>query len=270
MTIIAGAFDCTGLTPPQLALIESAARRSRYDPTRCLLALRGQWGKPAINVVFSDLSRFSAGARAAGDGHTHDDVHVNDPETGAVGHGIQHRHRVLGLAWSNGKIEIDASLENQSELAQEVFLSELAHQVDWFDPAMDAAGEERIWDAMHPGVDSTTGDHGHSWFDVGAYETWAGEAWMGLFTAAASDVAVSLTQFTHKITPEAINMARRVLDIDVPAPDVDVDVTVPTYFATKRGSTFHDAHKGVTAARTYATRSLAVAAGLKPCGVCKP
>ena len=255
------AFNLSTLTPPQRALVETAIARCRYDFARCLPALRAQWGKTAIDVVFSDLSRFSAGARSAGDGHTHDDVHVNDPETGAVGHGIQHRHRVLGLAWSNGKIEIDASLESQSELCQEVFLSEVAHQVDWFDPAMDAAGEERIWDAMHPGEHSTTGDHGHSWFDVGAYETWVGESWMALFTAATSDVAVTLTQFVHKVTPEAIAVARELLGIGV---------SVSSYFATKRGKTFHDAHKGITAGRTYATRALALSAGLRPCGVCRP
>lgn len=93
---------------------------------------------------------------------------------------------------------------------------------------------------------------------------------MALFTAATSDVAVTLTQFFHKVTPDAIAVTRELLGIDVSTPDADVEVTVPSYFATKRGKTCHDAHRGIAVGRTFATRASAVDAGLGPCGVCKP
>lgn len=269
------AFDLSGLTAAQRQLIQTACDRCRYDFGRCLPTLRAQWGKPAIEVVFSDLSRWGQLAQPFGETHGHHDgeqgdVHVEDPKTGAVGHGIQVRQQVLGLAWSNGKIELDLSLERLPELAQEVFLSEVAHEVDWFDPAMDRAGEERVWDAFHPGMTpDDIGGHGHDWFDVGPYESWAGEAWMGLFTAASSDVRVTLTQFVHRVTPEAVAVTRELLGLQ-PAEEPPPPPPATTYFGTRRGATFHDAHQGVARDVTWPSREAAIAAGRRPCGVCRP
>lgn len=262
------AFNLAALTEGQRQLIQAACDRCRYDFSRCLPNLDAQWGKPLIDVTFSDLSRFLLKARSFGHTHgQHDpalgDVHIDGPN-GTTGHGIQVRHQILGLAWSDGKIELDVSLEANPELAQEVFLSEVAHEVDWFDPAMDRAGEQLIWDAFHGGGDDI-GAHGHDWFDVGPYESWAGEAWMGLFTAATSDVRVTLTQFVHKVTPEAVGVARRLLGLEPEPPPPPRPV-----FGARRSTLFHDIHLGIRHDFEWPTREEAIAAGRRPCRVCNP
>lgn len=257
------AFNLSTLTQPQRALIHPLitppSPRCRYDFTKCLPALQTKWGKGIIDVVFSDLSKF-AGARVAGD-HDHGpgSLHVTDPETGAVGHGIQLRHRVLGLAWSNGKIELDLSLESQPELAQEVFLSEVWHEAEWFDPAV-AANLDRIAIAFHP-----EGPDAHDFYDVGPYAEWIGEAGMGAFVAATSDVKVTLTQFVHTVTPEVVRVFQDILDT---APKA-----IPLFHSFRLSKVFHRmSHRrlGMTGATKYVTREAAIADGLRACRVCKP
>ncbi|MCA1569291.1 MAG: hypothetical protein LC798_03005 [Chloroflexi bacterium] len=260
------------MTEPQRALIVNAAQRCSYDFTRCLPTLRSQWGAQFITVAVSDLTRWSQAqeARAAEEDHVHHHEHldVTDDESGATGHGIVVRHRVLGLAWSNGKIEVEQTLADQNpELFLEVFLSEVAHEVDWFDPALNQAGEDTLFDVMHGVVDATPGrdtpEHGHDWFDMDSYNTWAGEAWMGLFTAATSDVRVTLTQFVHKVTPEGIDVTRRLLGI-TPAPEPK------RVFAGQTSAVFHDTHGRLRRDRWFDSAEEAVATGLRPCRVCKP
>jgi hypothetical protein len=219
-----------------------------------------------IPVDWADLSA-ERGARAHDDGPevlAHE--HVTDPETGDVGHAVVVRHRVLGLAWYSGRVTLDVSLEDDAELAAEVLLAEAAHMVDFF--GMTDRQRVAVWNAVHPPeqhvapgtslADGVDLGHGHGWFDVATYGEWVGEEFMGLFCAAFSDVVPTIP-FAHTWDADAALQVRTAL----------LGPEVACY--GKRGSAvFHDAHRGVPAEVTFVSRADALAAGRRPCGVCRP
>ncbi len=46
--------------------------------------------------------------------------------------------------------------------------------------------------------------------------------------------------------------------------------TGAAYFSTRRSSIYHDLHTGLSPFRTFDSEETAVAAGLRPCRICKP
>lgn len=189
-------------TSVQQSIVQDALAACDFPFERLAEKLKATTGRTSIPVEWADLSRYSSAAsyaNAAAGGHVH--IHEN----GDTGHPIAYRQQVLGLAWYSGKVSLDLSLVANPPLAQEVFLSEGAHMVDFF--YMSEAERSALiahWDpADDPNVD---------WFDAGPYETWMGEAFMGLFVKAfAPRVPVTLTQFTHKVTPELASKTRSLL-----------------------------------------------------------
>ncbi len=208
-------------TPTQNAIVQAALDACDFPFDRLAAGLQAQTGRTTIPVEWADLSSYGArGVRAAGEhDHEHDDEWgtghpVSDPEA---------RAQVLGLAWTNGRVQLEAGLEQNARLAQEVFLSEGAHMVDFF--YMTDADRQGITDALHGGP---AAEHGHGWFDVGPYETWAGEAFMGQFIASfAPSVGVTLTQFVHRPSAESSAAVRKLLLREPEAPEQPEPETDP-------------------------------------------
>lgn len=184
-------FDIHG-SAEQTRLTQAAIERCDFPWERLLRQLRSESGRDDIRIVWADLTVPADTARA----------HKLGPD-------VTSRRRTLGRAWTNGVVEIDHSCAADPELAAEVVLSELAHQVDFH--YLTAAHRRAIFAAYHrPGQ----APHGHGWFDMGDYSTWVGESFMGGFTRAYSDVAVTLTRFTHQTTDD---VARRIRAIVTPS-----------------------------------------------------
>lgn len=193
-------FDLSRLTPNQQAIIVGAIEATDFPWEQLKPGLEEQTGKDRIPVLFRDLSR---DALAVEGGHAH--IHVG----GDVGHPIlsPSRKRTLGLAWYSGKVEVDQSLESQPLLAQEVFLAEGAHMIDFF--WMSELQRRAIFLLMHGGVET---EHGHTWFDNPSYWDDVGESFMGLFVMAyAPSIPVELGGFSHRPTPELAKQVREIL-----------------------------------------------------------
>ncbi len=245
-------------TENQQRLVTETLARTTFPFDVLLPGLQSQTGRTHIPVDWSDLSRYAAAleVKAATGGHLH--VH-EDGDTGhPITRSVDGRERVLGLAWYSGRVSLDLGLENDPELAAEVFLSEGAHMIDffWFTDEHRVA----VWNALHagtdqdvpPGTDVVDGiplGHEHGWFDVGGYYAWVGEAWMGLFVRAYSDVPVTI-DFDHPPTDVAVIESRNALT---------------PYFQSPSG-TVHDQHRKAKIARYL----MAIPEGAKRCGICRP
>lgn len=245
-------FDLTGLTPLQREITESAIRRTRFNYMKLQPKLRETKGKDLIPVEWLDLSGYATRLKVQREAGQHAHIHEN----GDTGHPIEARQRVLGLAWYSGKVSIDISLESQPELAQEVFLSEAAHMVDFF--FMTDAQRKAIYDAFHA---EGTPEHGHGWLDTGEYRDWVGEAFMGGFIVAFTDIKPTIP-FSHPASPE---VGRKIRDILQPPLTAD-------FGGVTRSIVFHkmQSHRKSDWPVKYASRKAAEDAGRRPCKVCKP
>jgi hypothetical protein len=118
-------------------------------------------GRDYIPTQLSDLSRLGARA-AAGEHehhHDHDEVHI-----------LEARGRVLGLFWTDYRIECDQSL--RGDLLAEVLWSEAAHAID--QAMLTPADRRAIWDALHVGQPHDPHhDATHGWFDT-PFSEWSG------------------------------------------------------------------------------------------------
>lgn len=181
-------------TESQNRIVQDALKLCDFPFERLVDSLREQTGgRVTIPVEWADLS--TAGANAA-----------RGAEEWGKGHPIEARSAVLGLAWSNGRVQLDVRLEGDARLGHEVFLSEGAHMVDFF--YMTDPDRAAVTAALHP----DGGNDGHAWFDQGSYESWVGEAFMGQFVAAfAPAVGVTLTQFLHRPTVASTSLVRQLL-----------------------------------------------------------
>lgn len=235
-------WDLTNLQPAERKIIEDAIARTNFNWQKLEPKLRATKNKSQIPVEFIDLSRYAAQLekQTAAGGHNH--IHEGDDKADPV----MVRERVLGLAWYSGKVSIAHDLVNNPALAQEIFLAEGAHMVDFF--YMTDANRKAIYEAYHAG---DTTEHGHDWFDKGTYWEWVGESFMGGFTAAFSDLPNTNNNFIHKETPAVIAVIRRELG--------------DTQYFGKPGSQVY--HK-----QTHRIKNLVPISpeGRRPCKVCKP
>lgn len=249
-------------TEPQNALITQAVAACDF-PFDVLAPSLAREGKTGIDVTWEDLSQ--RGARASADEHHDEGVHTVVRE-------VDGRARVLGLFYlpPYTRIVLDTSLVDHPTVAQEVFLAEAAHAVDYH-WAKERGLRRAVWNALHADADDITADpaeagdagHGHSWFDGPAgYATWVGEAWMALFTRAyAPSIPVTIA-LAHPVTDAAAAEVRRAFAEYLP------DAGRAVY----RGPTsvFHDSHKRIAPVEWYGSAAAAVAAGLRACRVCRP
>lgn len=277
---------------------ENAIVREALD--RCDFPFQ-DYGTAIVPVEWADLSVYGAvGASSPADSFgsetKHAKVRHHETEDGKEYDTLEVRKRVLGLAWYSGKITLEQRLVSNPLLGMEVFLSEGAHMVD-FENIGGMTDRQRvaIWNAVHPPhqqlpLDTDIRDgvdlgHGHGWFDVGTYRSWVGEAWMGLFTKAFSDIPVTIT-FDHPATDAAAHEVRHVFlphEEEPPVPevpdvetDVDIEVTPEPeaeapFFGIHGSSVYHDSHRGIRRDVTYVSRQEAEEeADRRPCRVCKP
>jgi hypothetical protein len=205
------AFDLRGIPDREhRAVVQGALNACDYPFTR----IRRRTGK-RVSVTVGDTSRF-AQAHSAGD-HDHSHDHgfhgLNDP--------ADHRRAALGLYWlptaehPAGRIEVSQQIMTDVPLAQEVFLAEAAHAVDY--GAMTDAQRAELFAIVHHGDPTPHGTHGW-WEERGGQNYWAdwvGETFMALFMRA---FAPSLPRplearqpWTHRMTDEMARQARAVL-----------------------------------------------------------
>lgn len=219
-------------TESQNRIVASALSATTFPFDVIQQGLRAKTGRDTVPVEWADLSRYRG----------------ESSEFATV----ERREQVLGLAWYSGKVSLDLSLESNQTLAQEVFLSEGAHMLDFF--WMTDEHRAVVWNAMHADDQqvtvSDTGEiaHGHSWFDIGEYESWVGESWMGMFVLAYSKVPLTI-DFDHTPSSDSIVKARAELT---------------PYFASSTGLV-HDRHNRIKVA-TYLTREQVL--GRRLCRTC--
>ncbi len=263
--------------PHQVGVASAALARCDFPFDLLRPGLAAATGRTAIPVEWADLSRYTAELaekRELG-GHLH--IHTGDD----VGHPVEVRGRVLGLAWYSGKVTLDVTLTGHPQLAAEVLLSEGAHMVDFF--YMSNAHRIAVFNAMHPDeqdlpaganiVDGVQlGTHLCGWFDVGPYRSWVGEAFMGAFVKAFSDVPVTIP-FDHPATNDVARDVRKALlpePVPTPPPSDPVWGTVP-------GRTYHRADAAGIHVRWWPgprdewnSAAEAKGAGRRACRICKP
>jgi hypothetical protein len=246
-------------TAQQNAIIQDTLDRCTFPFVKLQPGLMASAGRDYIPVDWQDLSRYAAALEAQkaknGHGHIHEEGDTADP--------VEFRERVLGLAWYSGRVTLEATLVSDPVLAAEVFLSEGAHMVDFF--FMTDEHRRAIFNAFH-GSEADAPEHGHGWFDVGGYRSWAGEAFMGAFVKAYSDFPVTIP-FDHPPTDYAVQRIRQILTPELfPVPEKPSN----DVYGTRRGKVFHDSHKGVPVEVEWPTAEAAVADGRRPCKTCKP
>ena len=240
MPVVHYVWDLRG-TPQQNRIIEDTLERVDFPWHWLRDELVSEVGRTSIPVEWADLSRYAEDAEGPDEeqdeSHKSEDKiysrkprhHGGDDEFHIVGY----RNRVLGLAWYSGKVTMEASLVNEPELAGEVFMSEGAHMVDFF--YMNDEHRAGVWNAFHPDSEDVPLDtiiedgvplgHNHGWFDVGGYYSWVGEAFMGGFVKAFSDLPVTI-DFDHAATSEAAAEIRRVFGLgepEEPAPEIPTE-----------------------------------------------
>jgi hypothetical protein len=217
-----------------------------------------------IPVRLSDLSRY--GARAAGEhqhDHDHSEVHVLGTLLTAVETTSNEvRLRVLGLFWTDYRIEVEASLIDEPALLAEVFWSEGAHAID--QAMLTDAHRAEIVAALHPeGPD----DH-PSWWERSDYSaeygTLPGESFMQIIVEAYTPLTATIN-LHHEVTPHVIDVARRIL-----TPELVEPATPGAFFGLVKSKVVHDEHEGVERQVEWRKLADALAAGRRPCRVCRP
>jgi hypothetical protein len=206
-------FDLRGIPSKQhRAVIQGALNASDYPYIR----IRRRTGR-RVPVTVADTSRF-AQARAGGDhDHGHDHAQGVHPLTDPA----DHRRAALGLYWlptvehPAGRIEVSDQIMDDVPLAQEVFLAEAAHAVDY--GAMTDQHRAALFAIVHHGDTTPHGTHGW-WEERGGqnyWSDWVGEVFMQAFCMA---FAPSLPRplaarqpWAHRVTPEMVPEIRRVL-----------------------------------------------------------
>lgn len=184
-------------TPEQVQWITDAIAQTTFPWELLGPGLQARTGKTSIPVVFSDLS--ARGYVYGGYVYILTSDHVDATA----------RRAVWGLAWSDGRIEIERTLNR--EQAQTTWVCEAMHELDWF--FMSGAQREAIWRAYHASAGPVAAHAGHGWFEEAgsrSYGSWVGESLMIGGVRAFSSFTVA-DQFEHQSTPQVVAAIREAL-----------------------------------------------------------
>ncbi len=215
--------------------------------------MQTQTGRTVIPIKFSDLSRFAAGLRI-----WRDDQHGHDHHEHGF-HVLELRRRVLGLFWTDYRIELDSSLRDEPELLAEVLWSEGAHAID--QAMLTDKQRMAINRAFHGGSEDQ-----HTWWEVSDYSreygSLLGEAFMAGICQAYTDIEPTIL-LTHAATEDVGRQIRRIVTPEL----------ADAYSGCRWSKVFHveGAHRWLTCSfATWPTKAAAVAAGRRPCRRCRP
>lgn len=265
-------------TEPQRQIVRDALAACDFPFPWMMPSLQRE-GRSTIRVEWADLSRYARGLAE----HSHvDGAHTIVRE-------VDGRMRVLGLFYlpPHTRIVLDLSLESMPQLGMEVPIAEVAHAVDYhyMTPEMRRAFVNSVHtEQLPPGANVSDkvrfelDGHVCSWFDVGVYADWVGEAFMeGFIEAYAPSIPVTIN-LNHPVGPEDVAVIRNALTPAAslpeptvePAPEAPVPPVEYEVYALTLGETYHDKHKGIARERTFSGATEAQEAGYRPCRVCKP
>lgn len=154
--------------------------------------------QPAIDACMFDFSRLRREVAVA---FADLNATSSEPQAHVLKAGDE---TTLGLAYHEGRIELDVTLENQPRLGGAVFLAEAAHLVDEY--LLDDKGRQQIIDVVWDGEGERP-----TW-STGRYEDHVGETFMEIFIEAYSPgFAGELEPLTYSPTPLAIQVTHSLL-----------------------------------------------------------
>jgi hypothetical protein len=257
-------WDLRALNTMQREIIQGALDATRFNFAALIPGLEAQVRRNTIPVLFSDLTKYRVTDEGAEIVHgAHGDVgHSHDPVSGlhVIEREFDGRMRVLGLAWYSGKVEVELTLQSTPLLAQEVFLAEGAHMVDFF--FMRPEHRERIFAAYH----ADAAPHDHGWFEETGntdYWSWVGESFMYGFIAAFSEIQGTGDEFIHRTTPEIGLKIREILQ-----PPMKVARHVKSSIYHRIGG-WHERQIADAVQEPFLTPGDAEAVGLRRCKTCR-
>lgn len=266
VTVVGEVWELVG-DSHQNGTVMEALMQCDYPFERLREGLR-RVGRETIPVEWVDLTSWGAGMLVM---DKEGDAHVHNHESWEYDM-LAARGRVLGLAWYAGKVSLDLTLMGNKALAMEVFLSEGAHMVDFFDPEFTDEVRQAIFNLYHTGDPAVApAEHGHGWFDVGTYREFVGEAFMGGFIRAFAPGIPVTIPFAHETTPTVASGIRRLL-VEDPLPKV----AVFRFPSGRWRGVYHTPEHARKINRqgggdpVEVTRDQAEERGTRPCLVCDP
>lgn len=167
-------FDLSGLDEQEQRIITAALERCSFDFDQLRDGLERKTDRTSIPVEF----------------------------IGGLDYTVDGDEDVRGLAWDDGKIQLDGDLVAEPTLAELTFMLESAHMVDFF--LLTGAQREAIMDAYGA----------TDWFDENGeqdYTRWAGEAFMEGFVKAFTDYSIESFGFEYESTTEVVKRIRETL-----------------------------------------------------------
>lgn len=259
-------WDLSALNVQQKEIIDDALAKTSFRFESLIPGLQAQVRRTTIPVLFSDLSRYATmeGSKEAIIGHGHEG-HSHTEGVGAhtIEREVDGRKQVLGLAWYSGKVEIEKTASRK--LAQEVFLAEGAHMVDFF--FMTPEQREKILDAYHPGeLPEKQNLRDHGWFEETGnndYWAWVGESFMYGFISAFTTVPGTGDAFEHRTTPQIGKAIREILQ---PTPKLARHTRSTIYH---RMNSWHERQIKDTQQENFVSVEEAESRGLRRCKTCR-
>ncbi len=233
------------------ALVPALARGD-FPWDQIVSGLIRQFGRNYVPAKLSDLSRYGRELRVfrsddGGHEHSHSDGY----------HILEARHRVLGLYWLDGRIEVEQSLRDEPDLLAEVFWSEGAHLIDY--AFLTDEQRTEIGRILHGG-----GSDDHPWWekeDYGReYRSLLGEAFMAVICQAYTDIEPTI-MLEHAVNDDVGLHVRRFLTPDLAGLQ---------FVGCRWSKVYHraGAHRYSCGYAKWHTASEAVAAGRRPCRRC--
>lgn len=196
-------FDLRGMNPEHRHTVQQALNACTYP----FIRIRRATGK-RVPVTVADTSRYVEHTGTA-DGQAWDAFQD------------EARQAALGLYWlptaehPAGRVELSTAVMDDVPLAQEVFLAEAAHAVDY--GAMTDAQRQAVFTALHGGDPTPHGTHGW-WEERGGrnyWSDWTGEVFMAAFARAFAPTLPRPLEarqpWAHKVTDEMAAQVRAVL-----------------------------------------------------------